>query len=103
MKSINFIPVLLILVILPGAAFAHESGIHLHTDIPSSINAFAEVTMDKDPFEAGLQFDSKPLDEAQQEDQDLESLWVTCIVIVAGLLIARIAFQVVKKRIQRSN
>ena len=59
--------------------------------------------MDKDPFEAGLQFDSKPLDEAQQEDQDLESLWVTCIVIVAGLLIARIAFQVVKKRIKRSN
>ena len=59
--------------------------------------------MDKDPFESGLQFDSKPLDEAQQEDQDLESLWVTCIVIVAGLLIARIAFQIVKKRIKRSN
>ena len=88
---------------LPGAAFAHESGIHLHTVIPSTITAFAEVTMDKDPFESGLQFDSKPLDEAQQEDQDLESLWTTCIVIVAGLLIARIAFQIVKKRIKRSN
>ena len=89
---------------LPSAAFAHESGIHLHTDIPSTITAFAEVTMDKDPFEGGLQFDSKPLDEAQQEeDQDLESLWTTCIVIVAGLLIARIAFQIVKKRIKRSN
>ncbi len=88
---------------LPGAAYAHESGIHLHTDIPSTITAFAEVTMDKDPFESGLQFDSKPLDEAQQEDQDLESLWTTCIVIVVGLLIARIAFQIVKKRIKRSN
>ena len=88
---------------LPGAAFAHESGIHLHTDIPSTITAFAEITMDKDPFESGLQFDSKPLDEAQQEDQDLESLWTTCIVIVVGLLIARIAFQIVKKRINRSN
>ena len=59
--------------------------------------------MDKDPFEAGMQFDSKPLDEAQQEDEDLTSLWTTCIVIVAGLLIARIAFQIVKKRIKRSN
>tara|TARA_B100000686_G_scaffold19066_1_gene17558 strand:+ start:1017 stop:1286 length:270 start_codon:yes stop_codon:yes gene_type:complete len=88
---------------LPGAAFAHESGIHLHTDIPSTIIVFAEVTMDKDPFEGGLQFDSKPLDEAEQDDQDLESLWTTCIVIVAGLLIARIAFQIVKKRIKRSN
>ena len=88
---------------MPGAAFAHESGIHIHTDIPSTTAAFAEITMDKDPFEAGMQFDSKPLDEAQQEDQDLESLWTTCIVIVAGLLIARIAFQIVKKRIKRSN
>ena len=103
MKLLHFIPLLLTLIILPGTAFAHESGIHLHTDIPSSINAFADITLDKDPFEAGLQFDSKPLDEAQQDDQDLESLWTTCIVIVAGLLIARIAFQIVKKRIKRSN
>ncbi len=65
--------------------------------------SFAHADLDTDPFSPGTQFDSKPLDEAQQEDQDLESLWVTCIVIVAGLLIARIAFQVVKKRIQRSN
>ena len=88
---------------MPGAAFAHESGIHLHTNMPSTTMAFVEITMDKDPLEGGLQFDSKPLDEAQQEDQDLESLWTTCIVIVAGLLIARIAFQIVKKRIKRSN
>ena len=37
------------------------------------------------------------------KDEDLTSLWTTCIVIVAGLLIARIAFQIVKKRIKRSN
>ena len=71
------------------------------TIVPSA--AFAETVMDKDLFAPGAQFDSTPLDEAQQEDQDLESLWTTCIVIVAGLLIARIAFQIVKKRIKRSN
>ena len=31
--------------------------------------------MDKDVFAPGAQFDSKPLDEAQQEDQDLADIW----------------------------
>jgi len=103
LKLLHILPILLTLLILPGTAFAHESGIHLHTDIPSTNMAFAETVMDKDPFDVGLQFDSKPLDEAEQEKEDLSSLWVTCIVIVVGLLIARIAFQIVKKRIKRSN
>ena len=65
--------------------------------------AFAETHMATDPFATGSQFDSKPLDEHQQEEQDMTDLWTTCIVIVACLLIARIAFQIVKKRMKKSN
>ena len=65
--------------------------------------AFAETQMDTDPFATGSQFDSKPLDEHQQDEQDMTDLWITCIVIVACLLIARIAFQIVKKRMKKSN
>ena len=49
-------------MVFPGAAFAHESGIHLHTDAPSTYIAFAETLMDKDVFAPGAQFDAKPLD-----------------------------------------
>ena len=59
--------------------------------------------MDTDPFATGSQFDSKPLDEHQQDEQDMTDLWTICIIIVAGLLIARIAFQIVKKRMKKSN
>ena len=65
--------------------------------------AFAETQMDTDPFATGSQFDSKPLDEHQQDEQDMTDLWITCIIIVACLLIARIAFQIVKKRMKKSN
>ena len=65
--------------------------------------AFAETQMDTDPFATGSQFDSKPLDEHQQDEQDMTDLWTTCIIIVAGLLIARIAFQIVKRRMKKSN
>ena len=65
--------------------------------------AFAETQMDTDPFATGSQFDSKPLDEHQQDEQYMTDLWTTCIIIVACLLIARIAFQIVKKRMKKSN
>ena len=71
------------------------------TILPSA--AFAETQMDTDPFSTGSQFDSKPLDEHQQDEQDMTDLWTICIIIVAGLLIARIAFQIVKKRMKKSN
>tara|TARA_B100000530_G_scaffold222285_1_gene142949 strand:+ start:311 stop:583 length:273 start_codon:yes stop_codon:yes gene_type:complete len=90
-------------MILPGTVFAHESGMHIHTDIPSTNIAFAETVMDKDVFAPGAQFDSKPLDEAQQEDQDLADIWTYSVIIVAGILVARIALQVVKKRMSRST
>ena len=65
--------------------------------------AFAETVMDKDVFAPGAQFDSKPLDEAQQEDQDLADIWTYAIIIVIGIIIARIVLQVVKKRMSRSS
>jgi len=90
-------------MMLPGTVFAHESGMHIHTDIPSTNIAFAETVMDKDVFAPGAQFDSKPLDDAQQEDQDLADIWTYSIIIVAGIIIARIGLQVVKKRMSRST
>ena len=71
------------------------------TIVPSV--AFAETVMDKDVFAPGAQFDSKPLDEAQQEDQDLADIWTYAIIIVIGIIIARIVIQVVKKRMSRST
>jgi len=71
------------------------------TILPSA--AFAETQMDTDPFATGSQFDSKPLDEHQQDEQDMTDLWITCIIIVVCLLIARIVFQIVKKRMKKSN
>ena len=68
------------------------------TIIPSV--AFAETVMDKDIFAPGAQFDSKPLDEAQQEDQDLTDIWTYSIIIVIVVIIARIVLQVVKKRME---
>tara|TARA_Y100000590_G_scaffold430954_1_gene545185 strand:+ start:104 stop:361 length:258 start_codon:yes stop_codon:yes gene_type:complete len=65
--------------------------------------AFGDTQMDTDPFTAGSQFDSKPLDEAEQDQQFLTDLWTTCIVIVVGAIIARIAFQIVKKRMKKSD
>ena len=65
--------------------------------------AFAETVMDKDLFAPGAQFDSKPIDEAQQEDQDLADIWTYAIIIVIGIIIARIVLQVVKKRMSRST
>ena len=84
MKILQIITALFFITILPSAAFA-------------------ETQMDTDPFSTGAQFDSKPLDEHQQDEQDMTDLWTICIIIVAGLLIARIAFQIVKKRMKKSN
>ena len=64
---------------------------------------FAHADLDTDPFSAGTQFDSKPLDEAEQEDKDISDIWTISIIIVASLLIVRIAFQIIKKRRARSD
>ena len=59
--------------------------------------------MDTDPFAPGSQFDSKPLDEHEQDEQNLTDLWTICIIIVTGAVIARIAFQIVKRRMKKSS
>ena len=70
------------------------------TIVPSV--AFAETVMDKDVFAPGAQFDSKPLDEAEQEQQDLTDIWVYSIIIVVAVIIARIVLQIVKKRMSKA-
>ena len=64
--------------------------------------AYAETVMDKDVFAPGAQFDSKPLDEAEQEQQDLTDIWVYSIIIVVVVIIARIILQIVKKRMSNA-
>ena len=90
MKFVHVIPVLALLMVFPGTAFAHESGIHLHTDGPSTNIAFAETIMDKDVFAPGAQFDSKPLDEAQQEEEELTEIWTYAVIAVIGIILSLI-------------
>ena len=70
------------------------------TIVPSV--AFAETVMDKDVFAPGAQFDSKPLDEAEQEQQDLTDIWIYSVIIVIIVIIARIILQIVKKRMSNA-
>ena len=69
--------------------------------LPSMV--FVDADLDTDPFSAGTQFDSKPLDEAEQEDKEVSDIWTISIIIVASLLIVRIAFKIIKKRRTRSD
>lgn len=64
---------------------------------------FVNADLDTDPFSPGTQFDSKPLDEAEQEDKEVSDIWTISIIIVASLLIVRIAFKIIKKRRAQSN
>jgi len=65
--------------------------------------SFAHADLDTDPFSPGTQFDSKPLDEAEQEEKEVSDVWTISIIIVASLLIVRIAFKIIKKRRAQSN
>ena len=62
--------------------------------------AFAQSEIDKDPFTPGNQFDQKPLDEHEKDMEFLNQLWTICIVLVISMLIARVAFKIIKKRMQ---
>jgi len=68
------------------------------TILPSA--AFAQSEIDKDPFSPGNQFDQKPLDEHEQDQDDMRQLWTICIVLVISMLVARVAFKIIKKRMQ---
>ena len=65
--------------------------------------AFAQSEIDNDPFSPGNQFDQKPLDEHEQDEEDMELLWTICIVLVVSMVVARIAIKIIKKRIAKSN
>ena len=69
--------------------------------LPSA--AFAQSEIDKDPFSPGNQFDQKPLDEHEMDMEDLNMLWTICIVAVIGMVAARVAFKIIKKRMAKSN
>jgi heme/copper-type cytochrome/quinol oxidase subunit 2 len=71
------------------------------TILPSA--AFAQSEIDKDPFSPGNQFDQKPLDEHEQDEEDMELLWTICIVLVVSMVVARVAFKIIKKRTSSSN
>jgi len=72
------------------------------TILPSA--AFAQSEIDKDPFTPGNQFDQKPLDEHEQDLEDLNMIWTICIVAVIGMVAARVALKIIsKKRASRSN
>jgi len=66
--------------------------------LPST--AFAQSEIDKDPFSAGNQFDQKPLDEHEQDVEFINQLWTICIVLLISMLVARVAFKIIKKRMQ---
>ena len=68
------------------------------TVLPSA--AFAQSEIDKDPFTPGNQFDQKPLDEHEQEMEFLNQLWMICVVLVISMVVARVAFKIIKKRMQ---
>ncbi len=53
---------------------------------------FAELEFDSGPLE------QKPLDEREQEDQDVMDVWIYAIILVVIMLIARLGFRVIKKR-----
>ena len=66
--------------------------------------AFAQSEIDKDPFTPGNQFDQKPLDEHEQDMEDVNLLWTICIVAVFVMVVARVALKIIsKKRASRSN
>ena len=66
--------------------------------LPSA--AFAQSEIDKDRFSPGNQFDQIPLDEHEQDMEFLNQLWTICIVLIISMIIARIAFKIIKKRMQ---
>ena len=53
---------------------------------------FAELQFESGPLE------QQPLDEREQEDQDVMDVWIYAIIIVVIMLIVRIGFRIIKKR-----
>ena len=54
--------------------------------------AFAEIEFESGPLE------QKPLDEREQEDEDVKQVWIWAIIIVIAMLIGRLGFRIIRKR-----
>ena len=54
--------------------------------------AFAEIEFDSGPLQ------EKPLDQREQEDQDISDVWTYAIILVIVFIIIRIGFKIIKKR-----
>ncbi len=57
---------------------------------PASV--FAEIEFDSGPLH------EKPLDEREQEDRFTEDIWMYAIILVIVFIIIRLAFRVIKNR-----
>ena len=55
---------------------------------------FAEIEFDSGPLQ------EKPLDQREQEDKETADIWMYAIALVAGFIIIRVAFKIIKKRIK---
>ena len=56
--------------------------------------AFAEIEFDSGPLQ------EKPLDQREQEDQDIADVWKYAIILVIVFIIIRIGFKIIKKRMK---
>jgi len=56
--------------------------------------AFAEIEFDSGPLQ------EKPLDQREQEDQDISDVWTYAIILVIVFIIIRIGFKIIKKRMK---
>ena len=56
--------------------------------------AFAEIEFDSGPLQ------QKPLDQREQEDQDIADVWKYAIILVIVFIIIRIGFKIIKKRMK---
>ena len=55
---------------------------------------FAEIEFDPGPLQ------EKPLDQREQEDQDISDVWTYAIILVIVFIIIRIGFKIIKKRMK---
>ena len=56
--------------------------------------AFAEIEFDSGPLQ------EKPLDQREQEDQDIADVWKYAIILVIVFIIIRVAVKIIKKRMK---
>ncbi len=58
---------------------------------------FAEIEFDSGPLQ------EKPLDQREQEDKETADIWMYAIALVAGFIIIRVAFKIIKKSIKQKK